>query len=1063
MAREDVPGNKQLVAYVETKRKKKIDAEELKKWVSSKLPSFMVPSFFVILERFPMTPNGKVDRKSLKAPVMREVKEFSFKTETQKTIAGIWLHVLHQKAIDRNDHFFKMGGDSIQAMQVASQIKKTLHCEISAGALFEHPILADLAEQVDSLKKAKAQTIPKRDHFSPVCLSLNQESLWLMDKLNPHSKLQYMVLYAYRLKGKIDVPKLKKALEKMIERHEILRTRFIEKDGETLQSIEPESQDFFIELKAKNEAQALAVMNEKLALGMDLSRLPLFQVLLIGVRQDLYLMGIRVHHILFDVLSYENLFKEWNALYASKQVPDLPIQYADYALWQRKWVKSQEVQKQLEYWKKQLEGSPEILELPWDKPRPPLFFGNGANQTALFSKGLSDALKELARKQGVTLYVLLFAAFKVFLHRFSGQEQIVVGTPFANRTRQELDPLIGYFLQMFIIRSDCSDNPCFSTFLSHLNRLMTQSYKNSDVPLEMIVNALNPLRDPSFSPLFQVLFVFENITGSQKLFAGAELEALVFETKTSKFDLSLFIFDTEEGLECRFEYCTDLFEKETIERMLSHFHLLLKSIVKEPKAKIASLPLLSPKQNHLITVDWNKTGSKYPKNKAVPALFEEIVEKFPGQEAVCFQGKSMSYLQLNERGNQLARHLQKLGVQKRDFVGVYLERSDALIIVILGILKAGAVYVPIDASYPMERKLYMIEHTGLKVLISHRLFTQQFPREKLHVIDFKPEDFTEYASSNLNVQIDPKDLAYINYTSGSTGKPKGVEYTHLGIVRLLKTPTWMQIARNDRMLQISNISFDMLAAEVWGALLNGATVCIYPQTEFSPEELGKFLVNEKVSHLYLTARLFVLMVEEGLEYMKKVKFFSSTGDVISAHHAAVAFEKLPHCRIVNAYGPTEGHITTTYTLDSNAPFVPIGRPVQGTQVYILDSHFQPVPVGVHGELCIGGDGLAKGYLNDRERTDEKFIPNPFGPGKLYRTGDLVCYLPDGNIQFLGRIDTQVKILGFRIELDEVEDVIREYPKISDCIAIAERVSINQNKKHLVYTSNQKRGARAHFG
>ena len=864
-----------------------------------------------------------------------------------------------------------------------------------------------------------------------------------------------MVLYAYRLKGKIDLSKLKKSLEKIVERHEILRTRFIEKNGKTLQLIEPAGKNFLLEMNGKDESFALALMREKLAVGMDLTQLPLFQVLLIKVRPDLHFMGIRVHHILFDILSYENLFKEWNAFYNSKQVPNLPIQYADYALWQRKWVESKEVQKQLEFWKKELSGAPELLELPWDKPRPPLFFGNGANEIALFSKALSDQLKELAKKEGVTLYVLLFAAFQVLLYRLSGKGEIVVGTPYANRTRQELDPLIGYFLQMLVVRSNCATNPGFTAFLSRLNHTMSECYKNSDIPLEMIVNALNPARDPSFNPLFQTLFIFENITGSYRSFAGAELEALPCETKTAKFDLSLFIFDREDGLECRFEYCTDLFEKETIERMLSHFHTLLRGIVEKPQEKIAYLPMLSQKQESLITVEWNETGSKYPHDRAVPALFEEMVKKFPESQALRFDGKSMSYRQLNERGNQVARHLQKLGIQKHDFVGVYLERSDDLIVVILGILKAGAVYVPIDASYPMERKLYMIEHTGLKVLISHQSFVKQFPKEKLHLISFNPEDFAAYDNSNLKMAIDPHDLAYINYTSGSTGNPKGVEYSHLGIVRLLKNPTWMDIGHNDRMLQISNISFDMLAAEVWGALLNGATLCIYHQTKFSPQELGQFLVDEKVSHLYLTARLFVLMVEEGLEYMKNVRFFSSTGDVMSAHHAKVAFEKLPQCKIVNAYGPTENHITTTYIVDSDTPIVPIGLPVQGTQVYVLDSHFHPVPIGVHGELCIGGDGLARGYLNNPKQTDEKFISNPFGKGKLYRTGDLVCYLPDGNIKFLGRIDTQVKILGFRIELDEVEDVVREYPKISDCIAIAKE--INPNEKHLVVYIEPKEG------
>jgi len=1056
MALEDVPGDKRLIAYVEAKDKKKIDPEQLRRWASSRLPSFMVPSSFIILDKFPMTPNGKVDRKALKAPEVIEEKASTFKTETEKTIAAVWLKILHRKSINRNDHFFKIGGDSIHAMQAASQIKRIFHCEINAGAIFQNPILSDLAAVVEDQKRLEqVESISKREEFSPIPLSLNEESLWLIDKLNPQSKLQYMVLYAYRIKGKIDPSKLQKSLEKIVHRHETLRTRFIEKDGIDLQWIEPHGKNYFLQFELNNEKEALSLMREKITQGMDLSQLPLFQALLFKVKPDLHLLAIRVHHIIFDVLSYDNLFKEWTALYNSKEVPDLSIQYGDYALWQRKRLQRPETQTQLEFWKQSLAGAPDLLEMPWDHPRPTLFTGKGSTETVHLPAGLSRSLKELASKEGSTPYVLLFAAFKILLFRYSGKEDLVVGTPFANRTRHELDPLIGYFLQMFVVRSNLSGNPSFSLFLSNLNRHLSDCYKNSDVPLEMIVNALNPERDPSFNPLFQTLFVYDTITRSSIRFGDAKLEGIPFETNTAKFDLTLFIYDREEGLECRLEYSTDLFEKGSIERMLSNFQTLLHSIVKSPDEKIGILPILKQKELEQIIFKWNEARIEYPQDRAVPELFEEMVKKFPDTEALRFHGKSMNYQQLNQKANQFARHLQKLGVKKQDFVGVYLERSDDLVVVVLAILKSGAVYVPIDASYPMERKLYMIEHTGLNVLVSQQNFVSDFPTEKLQLVCYGEEDFTSYEASDLHTQIDPHDLAYINYTSGSTGNPKGVQYPHLGIVRLLKNPTWMTIGKGDRMLQISNISFDMMAAEAWGALLNGATLCIFPQTQFSTEKLGQFLVEEQVSHLYLTARLFVMMVEDGIGYLKNVRFFSSTGEVMSAHHAKVAFEKLPHCKIVNAYGPTESHITTTHLVRSSSLIVPIGRPVQGTQVYIVDANFQTVPVGAYGELLIGGDGLALGYLKDPERTNEKFIPNPFGPGKLYRTGDLARYLPDGTIEYLGRIDTQVKILGFRIELDEVEGVIREYSKVADCVAIAKE--INPHEKPLVVYIEPKEG------
>ncbi len=1059
MSLVDPSGEKQLVVYAEAKQKKP-KSHEIRDWIASKLPSYAIPNFIIVLERLPMTPNGKVDRKNLPSPFLEEKKETILHTETEKTIADLWSKILHRTTIDRTDHFFKIGGDSIHAMQIASQLKRTFQREISAALLFQHPILADLASAIDLLKKSESKIITKQDIASPLPISYHQESLWLIDRLGPHTKLQYMVLYAYRIEGKINTSKLYKSLEEILQRHEILRTRFIEKNKEILQVIEPKSRNYFLKFSKKNTKDALSLLKQKMLQGMDLSQLPLLQVLLIKIRPNLHLLGIRVHHIIFDVLSFQNFFKEWTSLYASKELESLPIQYGDYALWQRERLKNPKVKNQLTFWKNHLRGAPELLELPWDKPRPPQFLGVGSSEGTHFPKHLSAALKDFATKQGTTLSILLFAAFKVLLYRYSGQEDIVVGTPFANRTRQELDPLIGYFLQMFVLRSDCSNNPSFTSFLSKLNQNMSECYKNSDIPLEWIVNALNPIRNPSFNPIFQVLFVYENITKAPIRFETAKLHPISCETNTAKFDLSLFIYDKEEGLECKFEYSTDLFEKQTIQRMFSHFHTLLESILKNPNETIGLLPMLTKEERKQILRTCSPTKIHYPRHSSVPELFEETAEKWPHKEALRFSEKTTTYIELNQKANQLARYLQKCGVKKHDFVGIYLERSDNLAIALLAILKLGAVYVPIDESYPDQRKQYMIEHTGLKVLITHHSFTKKFSQKNIHLIDLEDKNFTTLNNANLNEQINPFDLAYINYTSGSTGQPKGVEYTHLGIIRLLKNPRWMKLKETDRMLQISNISFDMLAAEVWGALLNGATLCIYPQKRFSPSELGAFILQEKVSHLYLTARLFVLMVEEALSSLKKVRVFASTGEAMSAQSATVAYQKLPSCQILNVYGPTENHITTTYTVTSESSHVPIGRPVEGTQVYVLDAHRQLVPIGVYGELYAGGDGLARGYLKDPIKTDEKFISNPFGQGKLYRTGDLVRLLPDGNLDYLGRLDTQVKILGFRIELSEVEGVIQEHESVADCIVVAQKTGHHEN--HLVVYIEKKETKTLHI-
>ncbi|MCK4934332.1 MAG: amino acid adenylation domain-containing protein, partial [Simkaniaceae bacterium] len=591
IVRTDTPEDKQLVVYIESGRKK-IGAEDLRDWVSSKLPSYMVPTFFIFLSRLPMTPNGKIDKKALPPPFTKTSKKGFFQTETERLIGAIWARILHREAIDREDHFFKIGGDSIQAMQVISQIKKVIGCELSTATLFQHPNLSDLGSEIDALKQIKQEKIPERNKNVPLLLSLNQESIWMMDQLMP-SKLLYMILYAYRGTGEIDAFKLQKSLEKIIERHEILRTCFIKKNELLVQHIEPKGKDFFLTFKAKNEKEATKLMQEKMMLGMDLTKLPLLQAILINISDSKFILGVRVHHIIFDILSYANFFKEWTSFYESKDLPKLPIQYGDYAMWQRDLIKKPEIQTQLSYWVKYLSDAPNLLELPWDKPRPPKFSGNGAAITALLPKQLEQDCKTLANQEGVTSNVFYLAAFKILLSFYSGKEDVIVGTPFANRTKHELDPLIGYFLQMFIIRSNCEGSLSFTKFLKNINEHMLNAYENSDVPLELIINKLNPERDPSFNPLFQVLFVFENISKTTIHFEKATLHTMPFEANISKVDITLFMVEREEELECRIEYCSDLFEKETIERMLHHFQTLLQSIVEKPNEKIERLSILT--------------------------------------------------------------------------------------------------------------------------------------------------------------------------------------------------------------------------------------------------------------------------------------------------------------------------------------------------------------------------------------------------------------------------------------------------------------------------------------
>ncbi|MGB7128152.1 MAG: amino acid adenylation domain-containing protein [Candidatus Rhabdochlamydia sp.] len=1026
--------DKCLVAYLESKKGGKLNSEEVRTYIASKLPTYMLPSFFVILEKFPVTPNGKVDRKALPPPEIEKKDKqrgVPLQTPTEKAIGALWSNTLSIENVQANSHFFKIGGDSIHAMRFISQLKKDLNIRVSVGMLFQYPVLMDFAAQLDSQKgHSLHKQIPKRQQHSPIPLSLNQEALWFIDQLYPLSPL-YMIVLAFCLKGQINPGKLKKSLNSMVQRHEILRTRFVERQ----QWIEDLGRESFIEVDLSQEKNAeekgLSLLQEQICLGMNLSQLPLFQILLVKIKEDLHFGLLRVHHIIFDGESIAPFFKEW--MDTSESQLDLPIQYGDFSMWQREYLETEEAFQHLQYWKNQLQDAPEFLELPLDKPRPPIFSGKGEIVQFQLSRDLTDSLNRLAKNQGVTLFVLGVAAFQVLLLRYTGKEDILIGTPFANRERSELHHLIGYFVQMCVIRSNLSGNPSFLNFLQQVHQTVSEAFKNVDMPFEKIVSELNPTRNPSYNPIFQVGFALENIS-----YPIGELISL--EGKTAKFDLNMTIRAKGKDLICCIEYCSDLFERETIDRMLNNFLMLLKSFTENPEEQIGYLPILTPQELHQITVEWNETSTSYPKNQSIVFLFEEIVNQYPNHIALRFQNQTMTYKELNKKANQLAHHLKKIGVKKQEFVGIYLEQSIDLIMGILAILKTGAVYVPLDASYPMERKLFMIQDTKLQVLLTQESLVENFPQKNLNFLFLDREkEFTDHFE-NLKIEIDPTDLAYINYTSGSTGNPKGVEVCHRGVVRLVKNTNWMEIHPEDRISQISNISFDAVTFEIWGALLNGATLCIYPFKDLSPDELGKFLVLEKITHLCMTSRLFTLMVDERLDCLKGLKKITPGGDVLSPYHAKIAVEALAPGTVINIYGPTENTtLTTAYPicdLDAIKNGVPIGTPISNSTAFILDRNNKPVPIGVHGELCTGGDGLARGYLNQKELTEEKFIPNPFGAGRLYKTGDLVKFLPDGNIAFLGRTDQQVKIRGFRIELGEIEDVLRHYHKVSDCVILA---------------------------
>ncbi|HZI05051.1 MAG TPA: amino acid adenylation domain-containing protein, partial [Archangium sp.] len=756
------------------------------------------------------------------------------------------------------------------------------------------------------------------------------------------------------------------------------------------------------------------------------------------------------------------LVREMGALYASfvqgKPSPlmELAVQYADYAAWQREWLQGDVLGQQLGYWRKQLSGAPHALTLPTDKPRPAVMTSRGASLTAQLPFELSKALESLGHDAGATPFMVLLTAFQVLLSRYSGQEDICVGSPIAGRGRSEVEGLIGFFVNTLELRTRLSPTQSFRELLAQVKETTLGAYAHQDVPFEKLVEELKPERDQSRTPLVQVVFGLQNAPLPELKLPGLKLRAIEPESQTSKFDLTMSVAETPAGFSMWLEYNTDLYEASTARRILEQLQVLLEGIVAYPEQQLRELPLLSEAERRQLLVDWNATRVDYPREATIPSLFEAQVERTPDAVAVEYEGQTLTYRALNSRANQLAHHLRASGIGPESRVGLCLERSLELVVGILGILKAGGTYVPLDPAYPADRLSFMLQDTGVMVIVTQEDLADELPVQgSLFVcldadwaqVQVRPED-------NLSSSITADNVAYIMYTSGSTGRPKGVCVPHRGVVRLVQGSTFIAMGPQEVFLQLAPISFDASTLELWGALLHGARLVVYPAGTPSLEELGAKLVRSSISTLWLTAALFEQMQATQPEALRGVRQLLAGGDVLPVGRVK---ERLAQGGLlVNGYGPTEN---TTFTccypmrdVSQVGHSVSIGKPIASTQVYLLDASMQPVPVGVAGELYTGGDGLAAGYLNRPELTAEKFVPHPFStqPGaRLYRTGDLARYLPDGRIEFLGRIDNQVKVRGFRIELGEIESVLAQHAQVREATVLV-REDVPGDKRLVAY-------------
>jgi amino acid adenylation domain-containing protein len=907
--------------------------------------------------------------------------------------------------------------------------------------------------------------------------SLAQERLWLLDQLAPGSPV-YNIDRSVHLRGALDVGALERSLEEIVRRHEALRTTFVAHEGRPMQVITPllsvqltlvDLQPFAEQEREQRAAHHVAAESQR---PFDLACSPLLRTTLLRLGPREHILLLIIHHIIADEWSLGVLLHELATLYSAyaqgqpSPLRELPIQYADFAEWQRAWLEDGVLAEQLDYWQAQLASVPAVLEMPADRPRPKVQTFRGATRPFALAGAVGEGLARLSREEGVTLFMTLLAAFQVLLQRYTGQDDVVVGSPIAGRTRTDLEGLIGFFVNTLVLRTDLAGDPTFRALLTRVRDVAWGAYAHQDVPFARLVEELNPARDLSHNPLFQVMFVLQNVPDSTMEFHGLNATCSMGEPQAAKVDLSVYLAETGDGLVGSCEYDTDLFDASTIERLIGHFQTLLSGIVANPEQRLSKLPLLSEAERHQLLVAWNDTAAEYPDSASIAQLFVAQAEKTPAAVAVAMAvacgDAQLTYRELDQRSNQLARHLQELGVGLEARVGICVERSAQMVVGLLGILKAGAAYVPLDPAYPQERLAFMLEDAQVAVLLTEQRLVDRLPRQTAPRVrldaDWAAVARRSMAAVDGGVSAD--SLAYVMYTSGSTGRPKGVMGLHRGAVNRLH---WMwqtyPFGAGEVCCQKTSLSFVDSVWEIFGPLLRGIPTLIIPDDAIADLRLFvQMLAAGRVTRLVLVPSLLRAILDTYPDLQARLpdlRTWVSSGEALPVELARRFRERMPHARLVNLYGQTEVAADVTYydtSISDISTCLPIGRPIFNTQIYVLDRNLQPVPIGVPGEVCAGGAGLARGYINRSELTARAFVPHPFAdaPGaRLYRTGDLGRCLEDGNIEYLGRLDHQVKLRGFRVELSEIETLLGQHPAVGQC-AVLLREDVSGDPRLVAY-------------
>ena len=1054
LAREDRPGIKLLVGYVVPAASRRPTSEQLRAHLQTMLPEFMLPSALLLLDSFPLTPNGKVDRKALPAPDCTRDTEQPYvapRTAAERAIAGVWSELLQVAQVGVHDNFFALGGHSLLATQVLSRIREAFHVDLALRTIFESPTVAGIAERVQGMQPdTRLQRIMRTSRQRTMPPSFAQQRLWFLDQLEPGSST-YNIPWTLRLTGPLSHELLEQSFNALVQRHETLRTAFVSEDGKPWQIIHGSLQfrlqffDLTTLAAEQREPEARSRIAREARTPFRLHEAPLLRATLMRLDQQHHMLLINIHHIVSDRWSMGVFAQELATLYdalidrRTAALPELPVQYADFAVWQRDWLRGAVLEEQLAYWKRQLKDAPAFLDLPTDRPRLPVESFNGDIARLKLSQELTRKLNELAQAENATLFMVLLAAFQVLLSRLSGQTDLVVGVPIASRSHAEIEGLIGFFANTLPLRADLGGDPSFRAVVLAAKEAALGAYAHQDMPFEKLVEELRPERSLSHNPLVQVFFILQNAPMETLRLRNLQLEHVESMTKTSKGELFFSLIETIDGMRGAVEYSTDLFDASTIERLLEQYEQLLEGAVSDASVPISQLPLLSARAREQLLVEWNATERRYPRERCLHELIERQAERTPQAVACQFQDQSLSYEQLNARANQLAHRLRRHGVGPGQRVGIFIERSLEMMIGLLGIQKSGAAYVPLDPAYPAERIGMILEDAQVPVLITQRSLMDAMAGKAEHVLclDSDWPSISAEESTNPAPLAHAEDLLYVIFTSGSTGRPKGVQVPHRAVVNLLSCMgQQLHMSELDVFPALASFAFDMCIPELYLALIGGGRVIIGERhLAADGERLAALLRATGATIVHATPTTWTLLLDAG---------FSGVG-----LKRAVGAEPLPRAlctrllqaepSLYNFYGPTETTVWSTmhHFTSADEPLV-VGKPLANTQVYILDCNLQPVPIGVAGELHIGGDGVTRGYLNRAELSAEKFIPDPFvpGPGRtMYRTGDMARYLPDGRIEFLGRSDHQVKLRGYRIELGEIETALAQHPAVAQTVIL----------------------------